>query len=316
MNTTGETHVVFGTGAIGMTLIEELHAAGHTVRGVNRSGRGDVPSGVDVIAGDAADSEFTTRASKGADVVYLCLGAPYHQWADILPPLQRAVVAGARSAGARLVVLENLYMYGPTNGEPLTEDLPHSATTRKGSLRAMMSLELTDAHQAGDLQVAIGRASDYFGPRGLLSSMGDRVFYPAIAGEKSRLVGKLDMPHTYSYLPDIARGLVVLGARDEALGRAWHLPNTETVTTREFVEKVYRAAGTDPKMSETPRFILKLVARKDPAVREIIELLYEFEEPYIVDDSRFRSVFGAETTPLDEAIATTVAWFRAHPETA
>lgn len=316
MDTARETHVVFGTGAIGATLIEDLHAAGHTVRGVNRSGRADVPDGVDVIAGDAADTEFSTHASKGADVVYLCLNAPYDQWAEMLPPLQRAVVAGARSTGAKLIVLENLYMYGPTDGKPLTEDLPYGATTRKGSLRAMMSLELMDAHKAGDVRVTIGRASDYFGPRGVLSSMGETVFRPAIAGEKSRLAGKLDLPHTYAYLPDIAKGLAVLGVRDEALGRAWHLPNTETVTTGEFVGKVYRAAGNDPNMSGTPRFILKLVARKDPVVRELIEMLYEFEEPFVVDDTQFRDAFGAETTPLDDAIATTVAWFRAHPEIA
>jgi nucleoside-diphosphate-sugar epimerase len=228
--------------------------------------------------------------------------------------LQAAVMSGAANAGARLVVLENLYMYGPTQGQPLTEDLSHSATTRKGTARANMSRDLMAAHAAGDVEIAIGRASDYFGPRGLYSAMGERVFYPAVAGKKSRLAGKLDVPHTYSYIPDIARGLLVLGEREEALGRAWHLPNAPTITTREFVEKVYRAAGNKPNMSGTPRFILKLVARKDPNVAEVIEMLYEFEEPFVVDHSQFVETFGAQVTPLDEAIEATVDWFRANPE--
>jgi len=309
-----DLHVVFGTGAIGTALIEELHNTGRRVRAVNTSGVADVPSGVELVGGDVTVDEFARAASDGAGVVYFCLGAPYTKWPELFPPLQAAVVAGASAAGARLVVLENLYMYGPTQGRPLTEDLAYSATTRKGTARAAMSQDLMTAHAAGDVQVVIGRASDYFGPRGLYSAMGERVFYPAIAGKKSRLAGKLDVPHTYSYLPDIARGLMVLGERDDALGRAWHLPNAETITTREFVEKVYVAAGNKPNMSGTPRFILKLVARKDPNVAEVIEMLYEFEEPFVVDDSQFIEAFGGHVTPLDEAIETTVEWFRANPE--
>jgi len=316
MSENQDLHVVFGTGAIGTALIEELHGAGHRVRAVNTSGLADVPPGVELMTGDVTAGEFGKVASDGASVVYFCLGAAYTRWPELFPPLQAAVISGAASAGARLVVLENLYMYGPTEGLPLTEDLPYRATTRKGAVRAEMSRDLMAAHAAGDIEVAIGRASDYFGPRGVYSAMGERVFYPAIKGKKSRLAGKPDMPHTYSYLPDIARGLVVLGERNEALGKAWHLPNAPTVTTRQFVEKVYLAAGNKPNMSGTPRFVLKLVARKDPNVAEVIEMLYEFEEPFVVDDSQYVETFGAQVTPLDEAIETTVAWFRSNPEPA
>lgn len=314
MSENQDVHVVFGTGAIGTALIEELHTTGRRVRAVNTSGVAEVPPGVELMGGDVTVDEFAKVASDGASVVYFCLGAPYTKWPELFPPLQAAVMSGAATAGARLVVLENLYMYGPTQGRTLTEDLPYGATTRKGATRADMSRDLMTAHAAGDVRVAIGRASDYFGPRGLYSAMGERVFYPAIKGNKSRLAGKLDAPHTYSYLTDIARGLMVLGEREEALGRAWHLPNAETITTREFVEKVYRAAGNEPNMSGTPRFILKLVARKDPNVAEVIEMLYEFEEPFVVDDSQFLEAFGGHATPLDEAIETTVEWFRANPE--
>jgi len=316
MSENQDLHVVFGTGAIGTALIEELSSAGRRVRAVNTSGVADVPPGVELMGGDVTADEFAKVAGDGASVVYFCLGAPYTKWPELFPPLQAAVMSGAATAGARLVVLENLYMYGPTDGQPLTEDLPYSAMTRKGAARAAMSRDLMAAHTAGDVQVAIGRASDYFGPRGLYSAMGERVFYPALEGKKTRLVGKLDVRHTYSYLPDIARGLAVLGERDEALGKAWHLPNAPAVTTRQFVEKVYLTAGTKPNMSGTPRFIFKLVARKDPNIAEVVEMLYEFEEPFVVDDSQFVEAFGGHATPLDEAVETTVEWFRANPDPA
>jgi nucleoside-diphosphate-sugar epimerase len=307
-------HVVFGTGAIGMALIEQLHATGKQVRAVNRSGSADVPEGVEIVGGDATSDEFTTAASAGASVVYFCLNPPYTSWPKLFPPLQAAVIDGAASAGAKLVVMENLYMYPPMNGQPLTEDLPYTATTRKGAVRGRMSEDLMAAHQSGKLQVTAGRASDYFGPRGLLSAMGERVFYPALVGKKAQVMGNPDVLHTYSYIPDIAKGLAILGERDEADGQAWHLPNARAITTRQFIDQVYRAAGTETGISAMPRWMVNTVGLFNGNVRELKEMLYEFEEPFVVDDSRFKATFGDIATPLPEAIDTTVAWFRANPK--
>ncbi|MCL1693259.1 MAG: NAD(P)H-binding protein [Actinomycetia bacterium] len=314
MTTTDNLHVVFGTGAIGMALIEELNAGGKRVRAVNRSGAADVPDGVEVVGGDASSEEFATVASADADVVYFSLNPPYTKWPELFPPLQAAVIEGAASAGAKLVVVDNLYMYGPTDGEPLTEDLPHAATTRKGSVRAQMAKDLMAASEEGKVRVAAGRPSDYFGPRGLLSAMGERVFYPALAGKKAQVMGDPDQPHSYSYLPDIARSLIVLGESDEADGKAWHLPNAPAVTTRQFVEMVYAAAGTEPGIQTMPRIMVSAVGLFNGNVRELKEMLYEFEEPFVVDDSRFEAAFGGSATPLPEAIGDTVAWFRSNPK--
>ncbi len=316
MTANDELHVVFGTGAIGMALIEELHAGAKRVRAVNRTGSADVPDGVEVVGGDATDEHFTKAACADAGVVYSCLNPPYTSWPTLFPPLQAGVLAGAASAGAKLVATENLYAYGPTGGRTLTEDLPYAATTRKGRVRAQMTRDLMSAHEAGRVRVTIGRASDYFGPRGLSSAMGAVVFYPALAGKTARLLGDPDLPHTYSYVPDIAKGLAILGERDEALGQAWHLPVAETLSTRRFVEMIYESAGTRPRISGTPKVILRLVGLGNRNVSEMVEMLYEFEEPFVVDDRRFEAAFGDHSTPVAEAIATTVDWFRAHPESA
>ncbi len=126
-------------------------------------------------------------------------------------------------------------------------------------------------------------------------------------------MGDPDQPHTYSYIPDIAGGLITLGERDEADGKAWHLPNAPALTTRQFVEMVYEAAGTEPGIQVMPRFLVSAVGLFNGNVRELKEMLYEFEEPFVVDDSRFETAFGGSATPLPEAIDTTVAWFRSHP---
>ena len=179
-----------------------------------------------------------------ADTVYFCLNAPnYHRWAEEFPPLQRAVLGAAKAAEAKLVVLENLYMYGPTAG-PLRETTPVNPTSAKSRTRADMSAELLDAHQRGDVRVVIGRASDFIGPGVRDSAFGEFVFEPALAGKRAQTMGRPDTLHTYSYVPDVGRNLVLLGSHDDAYGRAWHLPNPVTRTTRQIIIDVYAAAGT------------------------------------------------------------------------
>ena len=310
---TNDLHVIFGTGATGLSVAEILAKRGTPVRAVNRSGQADVPHGVETMGGDASDPAFAIEASAGASVVYQCLNPPYTDWPEMFPPLQAAVLEGATAAGAKYVAMDNLYAYGPTSGAPLTEDLPYAATGAKGRTRAQMARDLLEAHQSGKVRVAIGQASDYFGPRGLLSSMGERVFYPAIAGKKAQVMGNPDQPHSYSYIPDIANGLVTLADHDEADGSAWHLPNAPALTTRQFVERVYAAAGTEPQIQAVSRVMVNVLGLFNSQLRELKEMFYEFEEPYVVDSSNFESTFGIPATPLDEAIPATVEWFREHP---
>lgn len=308
------SHVVFGTGPVGLGLVRELAAAGEKVTAVNRSGRANVPAGVEVVAGNAADPDFARETIAGTSVVYQCLNPPYTRWPELFPPLQAAILEGAATAGAKLVSFENLYMYGPTGGAPITEDLPYRAAGPKGKVRGQMALDLLDAHKAGRVRVAIGRAADYFGPGGRITHMGERVFYPVLAGKNAQVFGDPSQPHTFSYIPDIAAGLATLGRRDDAEGKAWHLPNAETLTTEHFVQKVYQAAGTTGKASAMPPFLVNVLALFNSNVREVKEMLFEFEEPFVVKSDAFESAFGQHATPLDTSIPATVEWFRANPK--
>ena len=306
----GALHVIYGTGPVGMSVMDALVQRGRRVRMVNRSGRAGVPGGVEVVGGDATDKAFARETSEGASVVYFALNPPYTQWTELFPPLQAGVIAGAAAAGAKLVAVENLYMYGLTNGRPLTEDLPYAPNTRKGTVRARMSEELMEAHASGKVRVAIGRASDFFGPRVLVSAAGEQVFGRVVEGKSAQVAGDPDQPHTYTYAPDIGRGLVVLGEREEALGQAWHLPSPETVTTRRFVETIFEEVGKPARLQAAPKILLRAIGLFNPGIRETIEMLYEFEEPFVVDHSKFEKAFGGHATPLKEAIGETVGWYR------
>src|SRR5215210_5183080 len=310
MTDNDDLHVVYGTGAVGMAVMDTLVQNGRRVRMVNRSGRASVPESVEVVGGDAADPTFTREASAGASVVYFALNPPYDKWPELFPPLQAGVLEGAASAGARLIAIENLYMYGLTGGRLLTEDLPHAPNTRKGTIRARMSEELMEAHTSGRVQVAIGRASDFFGPRVLVSAAGEQVFGRAVEGKSAQVAGDPDQPHTYTYAPDIGKGLAILGEREEALGQVWHLPSPETLTTRQFVEMIFEEAGKPARIQAAPKILLRAIGLFNPGMREMIEMLYEFEEPFVVDDSKFEEAFGEQAMPLRESIQGTVGWYR------
>jgi nucleoside-diphosphate-sugar epimerase len=283
---------------------------------INRSGTAPVPDDIEVLGGDASDPAFAIAAARGAQVIYQTLNPPYYQWVELFPALQASVLAAAQATGARLVSMENVYMYGRPAGQPLTETRPYAADTKKGMLRARMAGELLAAHEAGNVQVAIGRASDYFGPRGGAQSiLGDRVIPAALAGKTAMVLGDPDQPHTYTYIPDIGEGLAVLGEHPAAPGEVWHLPNDpDTRTTRQLVEVIYRLAGQPKtKLRSTPALLLRALGVVNPTVRELLELQYEFQEPFIVDSTKIATKLDVHATPLDQALADTLATYRTNP---
>ena len=311
-----ELHVVLGSGPLGRAVVHELVKRGKAVKVVNRSGQmKDAPQGVIVAPGNVYDAASVRALAQGVAVVYQCAQPEYHEWPEKFPPLIRAVLEGLSGSGARLVVGENLYLYGEVNG-PLHEGLPYAAQTRKGKARAQAAEAVLAAHRAGKVRAAIGRGSDFFGPYVLDSLFGERAFYPALAGKAAQMAGSLDAPHTATYVEDFGRALVILGERDEALGQAWHAPNDQPrLTQREFVTMVFEEIGQPPKMSGLGRHMMMIGGLFIPAARETVEMMYEFEKPFVVDSRKFEKAFGVTATPIREAIKKTVAWYRANPET-
>ena len=309
-NSLTELHVIFGTGVLGKNAARELVRLGKRVRVINRSGKvANLPAEVEVVKADAYDTAQTRTWTEGATAVYQCAQPEYSEWVEKFPPLQASILAAAATNGAKLIVAENLYMYGNTHGKPMTEDMPYAAHTKKGRLRAQLSQAVMDAHAKGKVKVAIGRASNFFGPED--GAVSTNIFGAALAGKPINVMGRTDLPHTLSYAPDFGRALALLGTRDEALGQVWHIPSNEPLTQQQFVQQVGEAVGKPLKTQAAGKFMLSIIGLFNSTLREMPEMLYEWEEPFVMDDGKFRRVFGTSPTPLRQAIQETVDWFRA-----
>uniref|UniRef100_UPI00263090CE NAD-dependent epimerase/dehydratase family protein n=1 Tax=uncultured Meiothermus sp. TaxID=157471 RepID=UPI00263090CE len=304
-----ELHVIFGTGPLGSSVAKELLQQGYQVRMVNRSGQATVP-GTQTVAGDAYSLDVTRRVTEGAAVVYQCAQPAYHRWAEEFPALQGSILEGAAASKARLVIADNLYMYGDPHGRIINESSLEDPYTKKGRVRKAMADAALAAHQAGRLQVALSRPSHYFGPGYVIG--GDMVFKKALQGKAMLFLGRLDLPHSFSYVPDAGRAMAILGTSQQSWGQIWVPPVQPALTQLEFARKIWQAAGQPgkPKAQSLSRFMTQLAGLLVPAIRESVEMLYEFEKPYVVDSSRFEKAFGVRATPTDEAIRQTMDSYR------
>ncbi|MBK9749170.1 MAG: NAD(P)H-binding protein [Chloroflexi bacterium] len=308
---TSDLHVIFGTGPVGQATARELVTAGERVRVINRSGKANVPASVEVCAGDAADPAQARQLAEGASVIYFCVNPPYHQWAEKFPPMHTAILKAATAVRAKFVAMENVYAYGDVD-RPLTEDLPYHAHTKKGQVRAKMSQELMAAHERGAVRAVIARASDFYGAGVRDSGLGERVFEPLLAGKAAQIAGDPDAPHTYRYMEGIGKALALLGGDERAVGEIWHVPNAPALSTRQIIELAAQIAGVPPKFSAMGKLMLRIGGLFIPPAREMIEMMYEFEKPFIVDSSKFTRTFGVEATPYRDGLTKTIEWYKAH----
>lgn len=301
-------HTVLGAGQVGRKLAEELLAMGHEVRLVRRGAAGPARPGLEWFRGDITDAAFLDQACRGASVVYNCVNPPdYARWEGVLEPLFDGVLAAATRASARLVVLDCLYMIGRPETTPFDEHTPMRPCSEKGRMRARLVERLFAAHARGDLEVTSGRASDFFGPETPLSAvLSPQSMARIVAGKSAYALGDPDLPRSYSYTPDVARGLAVLGTRPEAVGRVWHLPVAAQQTTRVVLQHAFDAAGRPMKLLRVPRWIFTVASPFSPWMAAAREMLYQWEVPYAMDDRRFRETFGLEPTPLAQAVEATL----------
>ena len=304
-------HVVLGTGPVGSWITRTLHDRGLAVRAVNRSGARPelIPGAVEVVAADVSAERQAVAAAEGAAVVYQALNPPYHQWHALFPALQRGALAAAKATGARYVSIDNLYMYDSSSGA-ISESTRIAPSSRKGELRARMAEEVLAAHGHGEVRAAILRSSDYYGPGVTASALGDRIFPSIIAGKPGEVLGGLDIPHSYAYIEDVARAAVELGTREEAMGRIWITPHAPAPTQREVLEGVFGLVGREPKYATVTPSKMRLAGFFNPGAREMVEMMYEFAEPFTVDSSAMEGAFGLEATSLADGLARTVQWYR------
>ncbi len=295
-------HVVLGAGPVGRAVVDRLANRGIDAIVVTRSGTS--VAGATARRADITDAAQLAAAVADADVVYQCAQPEYHRWQQEFPALQAAVIDAVAHSGSLLVVVENLYGYGPVDAD-LVESLPLRATTKKGAVRARMYLDLVEAHQNGRIRMVVARASDFFGPHVDGSAFGERFVTQVRTGKKVDILGDPDALHTVTFVPDLAEAMVRLAEAPHAWGRAWHVPNAPAVSQRELVDLAARAAGTQPTVRSVARWQLKAIGVFSAPMREIVEMAYEFEHDFVVDHNAYTASIDDHATPLADAFAET-----------
>ncbi|WP_109528602.1 MULTISPECIES: NAD-dependent epimerase/dehydratase family protein [Nocardia] len=297
-------HVIVGRGGTASATALLLADRGERVRVVSRSGTGPDHPNIERVALDAADATALAAVTRGAATVFNTAMPAYHTWPEAVPPLFGAILSAAERAGADLVMLGNLYGYGPVDG-PLTEDAPLAAKGPKGAVRARMWHEAEAAHRAGRVRVTEVRAGQFLGA-GAVSVFSLMVQSNVLSGRLALVPQAVDLPHSYTAITDAAAALVAVAGDDRAWGRAWHAPII-TSTVRELATRLAALAGVEPPTLEvmTDRE-LTLLGLGDPFWIEVFETYHMSHRTFLVDDSALRDTFGVGATDLDDVLKTVV----------
>lgn len=311
-------HVVFGFGPVGRAVIAQVLHTGARVRLVLRGTRpAALDARVEFVRGDATDVTSTPKACAGATFIYNCTNArDYHRWPEQFPPLQRGILAGARATGAVLTAVENLYVYGPHRGEPLTETTPLNGRGLRSTTRVDMTRELERAHAQGDVRVVRARASDLIGPGVVESMAGARLFEPIMRSAPSvSLFADPDLPHALTSVDDFARTLTAAALEPRTHGLVIHAPSLAPTPRQLIAAIAAQASLPTPRTAALPRWslpvVLPLLGFFAPSLRGLRENISMFYEPFTVDAGRAAELLGLTATPLTKTIELTLAWYRA-----
>lgn len=307
-----ELHVVLGaSGSVGASVVEELKSRNLKIRAVER--RKQI-KGIETINADMADLGQTIAAIEGASHVYLCIGLPYDAaiWQEKWPKIISNVINACEKANAKLIFLDNIYMYGPAPlSVPFDEKHTRIPVSKKGKVRKDIAEVVLKAHAAGRIKAVIGRSADFYGPNARNSILYISFLERMLAGKGPQSLSKTDIKHTYAYTVDNGRALVALALDESTYGQEWHMPVSRPITIDESVEVMNKVMKTSYKASVIPRPILKLMGLFIPTIKEVNEMLYQSDAPYIMSDDKFRKHFpDFKVTEFETGIREMIASFK------
>ena len=304
-----DIYVVTGAGPVGWTVAEQLADRGRQVRILTRSGSGPDHPLIERISGDAKDPAVLRTAFAGAKAVFHCIhGSAYTAaaWRAELPAAEQAVLSAAQEVGAVVVFPESLYSYSEAD-RVITEAGPRRATGGKRGVRT----DLLQAREASATPTVSVVAGDFFGPRVRMAHAGERMLAPVLAGKNVSVMGSARQPHSFTYVPDLAGAMIAAADQPSAWNAVWHAPTGPARTQKELAAAFAAAAGRPtPKVRVLPGWTIRTAALVSAGARELAEMLYQFERPFVMDSAASEAALGVSHTPLETAAAVTVEWWR------
>jgi len=303
-------------GAIGIPLASELRAFTNSIRLVGRSPKAVHPDD-ELLAGDVTDPAFVDRAIAGSSVVYVTVGFAYNLkvWRATWPPFLETVIRSCLRHGTRLVFFDNIYLYARHAVPFMTEESPIDPPSRKGQVRAGLHRMLMEAAEKQGLNVLIARAADFYGPDNKNSALSLMVAENLMKGKRAQAFGDIRKVHTYTYTPDAAKATALLGNTPDAFGQVWHVTTTrERLSNEDWIGLIARELGVDPSVQVVPPWMLRLLGIFVPVLREFPEMLYQYDQDYVFDSSKFEKHFGFTATPAEEGIRAMIGDLRKQAE--
>jgi nucleoside-diphosphate-sugar epimerase len=305
-------HTILGAGGvIGTELVKDLVSKRQSIRLVARKCR-STTGAAQVVVADVSDLDQTISAVNGSSVVYLLVGLKYdtNVWRALWPRIMRNAIEACKRANAKLIFFDNVYMYGKVSG-PMTEETPFNPVSRKGEIRAQVATMLLGEMKGGGVQALIARSADFYGPGARTSVANILVFDKLAKQEKASWLVNDSVPHSFTFTPDAARSLVMLGSSETSWNQTWHLPTALSPPAgSNFIRLTAAQFGVEPHYRVLTPLMLKLVGVFNPDVRELGEMLYQYDSPYVFDSTKFTKAFGFEPTAYADGVKETALAYK------
>jgi nucleoside-diphosphate-sugar epimerase len=294
--------IIGSGGGIGIPLAEELKRYTDRIRLVSRHPV-KVNDTDELFPADVSDTCLLEKAISGSEIVFVTIGFQYNLkiWQRTWPSFMKSVIEACEKYGSKLVFFDNVYMYDRNEIPFMTEKSKINAPSEKGKVRQQLREMIMREVEKGKLSALIARSADFYGPDNKNSVLSIMVADNLVKGKKAQAFGNIDMIHTYTYTPDAAKATALLGNTPDAFNQEWHVPTTkERITGRQWIELIADELHTKAKIQPVPKLMIQALGIFIPAMREFPEMLYQYEQDYIFDSSRFESRFGISATkPVD-----------------
>lgn len=306
-----ELHTILGAnGTIATELVPVLLANKEKIRLVSRNPR--AVAGAETFAADLTNHQQVMEAVKGSSIVYLLVGLEYNikVWRRDWPVLMRNVIDACKAANAKLIFFDSVYPYGLVKGK-MTESTPFNPASKKGAMRAEIDNMILNEIKAGSLNAIIARAADFYGPRCLdKSALGIMVFEKLLHKKAAQCLVNANLPHSYTYTPDAAKGIYLLSKKEDAFNQTWHLPTAApALTGKQLIDKAAGYMAVKSRIQILPVWMMKFMGLFNTFIREMAEMLYQNKYAYEFDSSKFEKAFNFIPTSYEQGIKETAEWF-------
>lgn len=292
-------------GIIGIELAKALPKYTDKIRLVSRNPVKVNPTD-EVFPADLLKPEEVLKAVEDSEIVYVTVGFPYNLkvWKQNWPVFTRNVIEACKTHNCKLVFFDNIYMYDKDHLNGMTEETPVNPPSKKGAVRAEIAKMIWDEVEAGKLTALIARSADFYGPGIQNTSMfTELILKPYSKGDKANWMGKTNCKHSFTYTPDAGKATALLGNTESAYKQVWHLPTAGNPPTgKEWIEMSAKAFDLPPKFRTAPKFLVKLMGIFNAVLREMPEMLYQYDRDYVFNSDKFENAFDIKPTSYRQGL--------------